>query len=111
MLCVMGATDENLATSRPPRIAPMKSRWVLVFLAAAGAASGQLVNAARARACSCAPEAWSVELSSTTSSDTSVDHREYWPKTALLTSYPGHAHVWMRSNGDAGTVERAGAGR
>ncbi|HEX2872010.1 MAG TPA: hypothetical protein VHP33_12155 [Polyangiaceae bacterium] len=89
----------------------MKSRWVLVLLGAAGAASGQLVNAARARACSCAPEAWSVELSSTTSSDASVDHRAYWPKKATLTSYPGRAHVWATSNVDAGIVERAGAGQ
>jgi hypothetical protein len=89
----------------------MKSRWVLVLLAAAGAAAGQLVNAARARACSCAQEAWSVELSSTTSSDAGVDHREYWPKTATLTSYRGHAHIWATSNVDTGMVERAGAGR
>jgi hypothetical protein len=89
----------------------MKSRWVLVLLAAAGAAAGQLVNAARARACSCAPEAWTVELSSTTSSDAGIDHRAYWPQTATLSSYRGHAHISTTSNFDAGMVERAGAGR
>jgi hypothetical protein len=90
---------------------PRKSRWVLVLLAAAGAASGQLVNAARARACSCAPEAWDVELSSATSSDPSFDHREYWPSKAVLSSYPGRAYIWSISQVDAGMVQRAGAGR
>jgi hypothetical protein len=87
------------------------SRWVLVLLAAAGAASGQLVNAARARACSCTPEVWDVELASAMSSDPSVDHREYWPQTASLTSYPGHADIWAISDVDVGMVERAGAGQ
>lgn len=89
----------------------MNSRWVLVLPGVAGAAAGQVVNAARARACSCVPEAWSVELSSATSSDASVDHSGYWPKTATLTSYREHAHIWATSNVDSGMVERAGAGR
>jgi len=87
-----------------------KSRWVLGLLVAAGALSGQLVNAARAHACRCISESWNVERSAVISSDPSVDHSAYWPQTAILTSYPGRAHVSATSHVAAGKVERAGAG-
>jgi len=52
-----------------------------------GRGFGQLVNAACARACSCASESWDVERSSVMPSDPGVDHNAYWPQTANLTSY------------------------
>jgi hypothetical protein len=87
------------------------SGWLLVLLSAAGAVSGQLVNAARACACSCVEDNWDLVLSSATSSDPSVDHRAYWPASANLTSYSGHAHIWAISTAETGMVERAGAGK
>ncbi len=76
----------------------------------AGAALGCLSFAKWAGA-DCSPPEWRVQLTSVTASDGTTEHQMYWPTSARLTSYDGHAHITASPAPSAGSVARVGADR
>jgi hypothetical protein len=80
--------------------------WPALF-ALCGAAIGISSAGPRARACDCSPPQWDLQLRSVSASAPSVDHTTAWPQQAVLTSYPGHAHIYSAARVD-GVISRVG---
>ena len=73
--------------------------WPALF-ALCGAAIGISSAGPRARACDCVPAQWELRLRSVSASVPSVDHTAAWPQQGILTSYPGHAHIYSTASVD-----------
>lgn len=71
-----------------------------------GALAGQLVAPRKARACECSVDTWRLELVEVSSSDSNVDHTEYWPARARLLAWDEYVSIEAETY-DPGSVSYA----